>query len=498
MIKTSKVNRFISITLIFLMTGYSLTSCKSTNSVSSKKKKQPNVIVILSDDQGWGSTSVQMDPNDPHSASDFIKTPHLEKLAKEGMIFSNGYAAHPNCSPTRASVLTGKTPAQLKFTDIIDRHTGPFFEGNKLIPPMHVNGLPDEEITIAELIKTYTPAYQTAHFGKWHLGAGGPEKHGFDTSDGPTGNRHGNKKYKDDPKNIFGITEKGINWMNEQVKNDRPFYLQLSHYATHLGIEASETTLSKKAEEEAGTRHNQINFAAMSEDLDKGVGMIMKEIEKLGIKENTYIIYLSDNGTYPTQNPSNINGPIHGWKATLWEGGIKVPFIIAGPTIEKGYAPASVSSFDILPTVCDWIGIKNIPSDIDGGSLAPIAAKETSRVNRNNDYLLFYFPHYQHKKGTHPGVAIIKDDFKMIKFFEDNQTFLFNLKDDKEELNNLASIHTDKIKELDECITAYFIEHDIQLPQKNEEYRADKDQGLKYSDIKDKIIKEAYFITHSK
>ena len=163
-----------------------------------------------------------MDKCISESASDFIRTPNLEKLSKKWVVFSNAYAAHPNCSPTRASILTGKSPAQLQMTDIINRHDGVFFEGNKLNPPAHINGLPDKEITIAELIKSNLPFYQTAYFGKWHLAAGGPESHGFDDSDGETRNIEGNQKMKDNPKDIFGITSRALSWINTQVKAEKP------------------------------------------------------------------------------------------------------------------------------------------------------------------------------------------------------------------------------------------------------------------------------------
>lgn len=481
--------------LLVILTALFIISCNNQDT-SSEKGYHPNIILILADDQGWGSTSVQMAPGNTASASDFIKTPNLERLAERGVVFTNGYAAHPNCSPTRASILTGKTPAQLKMTDIVDRHNGPFFEGNKLIPPPHVYGLPENEQTIAELIKTNLPNYKTAHFGKWHLAAGGPQLHGFDASDGETSNREGNFKKEKNPKDIFGITKRGIKWMNEQVETGRPFYMQLSHYATHLGIEARQSSIERVGSYNPGERHTLVNHAAMSEDLDTGVGMILDEIEKLGIEDNTYVIYLADNGTYPTKNPSNINGPLHGWKATLWQGSIKVPFIVSGPDVKKGYTEVSVTSCDVLPTICDWLNIKNTPVNLDGGSLAPLLARENNSVDvqRNNDFLLFYFPHYQHQKGSHPGVAIIKDEYKMIKFYEDNSTLLFNLKEDAEETKNIADVLPAKVQQLNNLIDEYFSKHNIKLPLENKNYSPENDKGIKYVGVKNKLLTEPYFI----
>ena len=232
----------------------------------------------------------------------------------------------------------------------------------------------------------------------------------------------------------------------------------------------------------------------MSEDLDTGIGMLLDQIEKLGITENTYVIYLGDNGTYPTKNNSNINGPLHGWKATLWEGGIKVPFMISGPGIEQGYNSESVSSSDLLPTICDWLEINSLPKNIDGGSLASILTKKVSKVVRENDFIVFYFPHYQHEKGTHPGVAIVKDEFKLIKYYEEDMIFLFNLKEDRLELKNLASINPKKVIELEQLINDYFSKHNIKLPTVNNDYKSENDMGLKYEQVKKRLMSEAYFI----
>jgi len=481
--------------LLFITSSYSL-DCKAHEKPALRDSGKPNIILILADDQGWGSTSLQMDPNDTNSASDFVKTPNLERLAKKGLVFTNGYAAHPNCSPTRASILTGKTPARLRMTDIVDRHSGPFFEGNKLIPPPHVYGLPENELTIAEAIKNNLPEYKTAHFGKWHLAAGGPQLHGFDASDGETTNMEGNQEVDNNPKDIFGISKRGIKWMNEQVKAGNPFYLQLSHYATHLAIEAKQKTKEKVGDYKPGTRHNQVNYAAMSEDLDEGVGMILDEIQELGIEENTYVIYLADNGTYPTKNPSNINGPLHAWKATLWQGGLKVPFVISGPGIKEGYSSVPVTSCDLYPTICDLLKIIDVPSDLDGGSLTALASSETpeGEVQRLNDFLLFYFPHYQHQKGSHPGIAIIHKGYKLIKFYESNSSLLFDIKEDEEEIINLGKEFPGRVKEMERMADSYFSRYSIELPAVNEKYSAEGDPAGNYVDVKNKLVTEPYFI----
>ncbi|MGQ8337522.1 sulfatase [Sunxiuqinia sp. A32] len=471
------------------------TSCQRKNA-EQENVKSPNVIVILADDQGWGATSILMNKSISESKSDFIHTPNLERLAEKGVIFSNGYASHPNCSPTRASLLTGKSPAKLHLTDIVERHTGPLYEGNKLIPPTHIDGLPSKEITIAEIIKTNRPEYSTAHFGKWHLANGGPAMHGFDESDGETSNNEGNLRLDGNPKDIFGITSRAISWMDQQVNNETPFYLQLSHYATHLGMESKDETIAKIGSRTPGERHTNIKYAGMAEDLDEGVGLLLDEVDRLGISENTYIIYVADNGTYPTNNPGNINGPLHGWKATAWEGGIRVPFMIAGPGIEHAYSDLRVVTYDLFPTICEWLNIQKLPDGLEGGSLSEIvdSSQHEQAVSRANDFLVFHFPHYQLQKGSQPVSTIIKGDYKLYKLYEDNRFMLFNLKDDVDETLDLVSEKPEVVGELKALLEGYLESINAGLPTVNEDYNEATDPGLKYVDVKERMLAEPYFV----
>ncbi|MGY8731691.1 MAG: sulfatase-like hydrolase/transferase, partial [Pirellulales bacterium] len=300
------------------------------------KNRAPNFIVILSDDQGWGTTSIPYDPRIRQSKSDFFQTPNMQRIADAGMRFTQAYSAHTNCSPSRAALLTGISPAALHFSDIVDRNTGDYYIGNRLIPPAHVNHLDSDTQTIPERLKAHNSAYATAHFGKWHLNGGGPQAHGFDAGDGSTGNREGGLKTNlpDDPKRAYSITRSSVNWMNEQVSQNSPFYLQVSHYATHLGYQSKPETIAQLESRKPGKRHNNIQFGGMIEDLDTSLGKLLDAVDHLGIGDNTYIIYTADNGTYPTTDPENINGPLRGSKATLWEAGVRVPMMISGPGIE--------------------------------------------------------------------------------------------------------------------------------------------------------------------
>lgn len=483
---------------ILVLIFWSLGTSGSLQASSDSKKTEPNIIVFLTDDQGWGSTSLQCDKKIKDSKSDYMNTPNLEKLAARGVCFSNGYAPHPNCSPSRLSILTGKSPAQLKMTDIIGRNSGSHYKGNILNPPKHINAIPNEEMTIAEWIKKKNSNYRTAHFGKWHLGGGGPKKHGFDGGDGSTSNREGNGKDPEDPKQIFGIVTRGNRWMEEQVKASKPFYLQYSHYATHLKIQSKKSTLEKCEKRKPGKRHTIASFAAMTEDLDEGLGQVMQKVKDLGIDNNTYIIYLADNGSYPLDNPQNTNGPLHGWKATVWEGGIRVPFVVTGPGVKTKQSDTRVVGYDLFPTICEWIGIRDLPSGVEGGSLVQVLTDQKEEVKRPNDFLVFHWPHYQLAKGGQPTTALYEGPYKLIKFWEKNEYKLFNLNSDLQEVKDLSGQHKEVKERMSENMTAYLKNINAGLPKKNNQYKEDKDPGKKYRHVKEQLMNEPYFVISKK
>lgn len=455
-----------------------------------KAATDPNVILILVDDQGWGATSVLMDDQIPESASDFNRTPNLEKLAEAGMRFVQGYAPHPNCSPSRASIQTGKSPAKLHFTDIIGRVGGNENTTNRLIRPRHINGLVDNEVTIAELIKQHRPEYATAHFGKWHMKGGGPENHGYDVSDGSTGNGEGNRKYPQNPKDIFGITRRGISWIEENVEKNKPFFMMLAHYATHKYIENLPSTLKTFEESPGGTRHDHAAHAAMTYDLDTGVGMIMDKVKELGISDNTYIIYLADNGSFPGLNPANTNGPLRGWKATLWEGGIRSPFLIAGPGVKGGtLSRERVVGYDLYPTIAEWLGIKSISPEIEGGSLCNILKNAgNGQVSRPHDFLVFHWPRYVLSKGSHPSTVIFRGDYKLHKFYETGELRLYNIKEDIGENKPLNREHPHVVEVLHQAMQDYLKEIDAGMPRVNARYDEAKDPGRKFKDLKESLM----------
>ena len=403
--------------------------------------RQPNIVLILADDLGWTGTSVQLDPNEPESKSDFYQTPNIERMAREGMRFTNAYAPHPNCSPTRLAIQTGKSPAQLNMTDIIERNGGPFYRGLPMIPPRHIENIPSEELTIAELIKRAKPEYSTAHFGKWHLGGGGPGVHGYDEHDGPTTNREGRRR-PPDPKRTISITNSALDFLERKAR--RPFFLQVSYFAVHLRIHALPETIAKYRGVKPGARHNHPGHAAMTEDLDTGVGRILAKIDELDLAGSTYVIFTSDNGSYTHSRGRQVttNLPLRGQKASTWEGGIKVPMIVRGPAVEaNSVSRTAVIGYDLYPTICELLGVElPLPEGVEGGSIVGVLRNGgAGSVSRPRAGLVWHWPHYQTQRGTTPMSSIRLGDWKLSRFYETDEVRLYNLADDVGEAKDRAA-----------------------------------------------------------
>jgi len=448
----------------------------------SKEEEAPNFIVILTDDQGWGTTSIQYDPKVKQSASDFFQTPNMERIANAGMRFTQAYSAHPNCSPSRAALLTGVSPAAMHMSDIVDRHGGRLYIGNRLIPPKHVDDLDADLLTIPEMLKQRNPIYRAAHFGKWHLNGGGPEAHGFDVSDGPTGNREGTvpSNLPDDPKRAFSMTRSSIRFMEREVEKGNPFYLQVSHYATHLGYQATPDTLEGVKSRKPGDRHTSVQYGSMIEDLDLSIGYLLDAVKRLEITDNTYIIFTADNGTYPTEDPGNINGPLRGSKATLWEAGVRVPMMMSGPGIQPGsVSRVPAIGWDILPTICEIMGIEELDERVEGGSLLPVLLSErNATVQRQRKEFFFHWPHYQHEKKSKPDSTVIAGNYKLHYFWESKEMQLFDLSRDLAEKRDLSGEYPEITRQLYGKLRQYLEEIDAQLPLVNPNYSPNSDPAL--------------------
>ena len=449
---------------VFFIVGILLLlfACNLTD--PSKKENEinptsPNFILILADDQGWNGTSVKMMDNESGSKSDYFETPNLERFAQSGIRFSDAYASAPVCAPSRYSIQFGKTPARLSLirvgmnTDHIDH------EGFTSIP---------------KALKKINSNYRTAHFGKWGMGSN-PSVFGYDVSDGPTKNKDGNfdnnrsqweHVFKKDPKNIFSLTDRAIEFIDSSKEEEKPFYLQISHYAVHSNVESKEKSYAVLKDKPIGAQQKDLGFAAMTFDLDEGLGLLLNKIKELEIEDNTYIIYMSDNGSVPNipgakKYEKSYNFPLSRGKWDAYEGGVRVPLIISGPGIKNDTESATpVSGSDLLPTIIDLAGNKTIAlTEIDGGSFASILLnKNNKKIKRAVDGIFFHVPYKNGIALKRPHSAVRKGDYKLIKFQDDKSILLFNLVKDKMEQLNLATQKPEKVKELEKILDNYLTE----------------------------------------
>ena len=426
---------------------------------------KPNIIFMLSDDQSWNGLSVAMHPEFAGSKGSVVRTPHLEKLAASGLRFSAAYAPAPVCSPTRIALQTGKSPAQLGWTKAAPTMTAA--DGYKLISPRNIRSIARDDTTVAELLKT--AGYATAHYGKWHINGGGPEAHGYDESDGETGNGDAAPFKDPNPVDIFGMTTRAEAFMAKSSKSGKPFFIQMSFHALHYPENARAKTVASVRERIRGGNEKQVGRTAIAEDLDEGVGRVLAAIDKLGIAENTYVIYMSDNG-----GGGGKRGGLSGGKGSVWEGGIRVPFIVRGPGIKAGgFCAQRIVGQDLLPTFCELAGVKKpLPKGVEGGSLVPLLHGEDQAVKRPREELVFHFPHYQSADGPHS--ALILGNMKLLKFYETGETKLFDLSNDLSENIDLSTKVPKQTEALSKRLESYLKEVGAKLPIPNPDYDPNK------------------------
>lgn len=444
------------------------------------EKTLPNIVVFLADDMGWTGPGCY--------GSDLHLTPHLDQLAASGMKFTDGYAACTVCSPTRASVMTGKYPARLHLTDWIKGQNRP---QAKMVIPDWTMYLDLEETTIAELLKSQ--GYKTCHVGKWHLGDEPywPEYQGFDENVGgtdsgsPRGGYHlPNGIYKDARKGEYltdRLTDDAIAFIEASVdanfdaEKDEPFFLNFDYYTVHTPIQGKADYI--KAYEERlrpGQKHSNPIYAAMHQSLDESVGRVLDKLDELGIADSTVIFFLSDNGglSHKFGKETGIvdNAPLRRGKGSAYEGGHRVPFIVRWPGVTQSNSVSNepVCSVDLLPTICSIVGVK--PGLIDGVDLTPVLNDPHAGLDR--DALYWHYPHY-HAGGDGldglaqgPYGAIRQGDWKLIEFYEDMRFELYNLANDISESNNLATTHPELAEELRAKLHQWRKEVDAQMPTK--------------------------------
>lgn len=409
------------------------------NHAFSNPKEQPNIVFILADDMGTAQLGCY--------GSDYYQTPNIDKLASEGIRFTNAYAAAAICSPTRASIMSGKYPARLQLTDYIP---GTVKEKEILSVPDWQQFLALSEITFAEVLSEN--GYETALFGKWHLSKDkrpprslehNPDQQGFHESFvtyKPQGKN--NAKWQNpeiDAHNIDTITSRSIDFLKRH--QNKPFFLMLSHNAIHDPLMSKSKLIGKYKNHPLNDKaENHPVIGAMVESLDISVGRILSAIGELGLSENTIVVFFADNGgkhSYAAQIPFRSG---KGW---LYEGGIREPLIVKWPSrsLAGSTCDDMVSSIDFFPTFIEMAQLK-MPKikGIDGVSIVPaILGKKLAR-----EILYWHYPHYHYGSGMKPASAIRWDDYKLIEWYEqeltDSSNFveLYNLKDDIGEQNNLA------------------------------------------------------------
>jgi len=449
------------------------------------KVARPNFVFILADDLGYMDVGF-------NNSKTFYETPNLNSLASSGMIFTDFYAACQVCSPTRASIMTGKYPARTKTTN--------YFSGKrreKFEPASYETQMASEETTIAEALKEN--GYKTFFAGKWHLGGAGhlPTDQGFDINKG--GGVNGlPRSYFSPYKNVSNLppgpqgefltsrmANESVKFLEQMAGEKDPFLLYLSFYSVHTPLQAPKQLIdkykkkaaklgrtdveknfdvgrerqvfqSRKEKRKVRIRQSHATYAAMVESLDRAVGKILSRLDQLNLRGNTVVIFMSDNGgTSTSEGHPTSNLPLRGGKGWMYEGGIREPMVIRWPGVT---APGTVCdrpavSTDFYPTILEMAGMNSKQEQhIDGVSLAPLLRNPFAKFDRGP--IFFHYPHYGNQGGF-PASAVRMGDLKLIQDLEDGEFELFNLKEDISEHNDLSQLEAGKVKEMSGALNAW-------------------------------------------
>jgi arylsulfatase A-like enzyme len=429
----------------------------------------PNVMLILADDLGWTDLGC--------FGSDLYRTPHIDRIAREGMKFTQAYSACTVCSPTRASLLTGKYPARLRVTDWIPGRPP---ANPKLRVPDWTKHLPLAETTLAEVFRA--AGYATASIGKWHLGGAefAPTLQGFDLNiagtdlGSPTNGYFAPWKIATLPEGAPGeyLTERMGAEAGKFVRTavDRPFFLYLPHFAVHTPIQAPPATVAKYRDRAPPrARHTNPTYAAMIESMDDAVGRVLAALEARGMLDRTIVVFTSDNGGHL---PTTSNAPLRLGKGSCYEGGTRVPLIVRWPsvTVPGSVCTEPVITPDLYPTLLAMTGLRDAPGHrSDGVSLEPLLRQ---RGGIERDALFWHYPHYQlyQQGGTVPYAAIRAGDFRLIEFYDGRPTELYNLRHDPSEQHDLAAMQPEKVRALRTRLAAWRQDVGAQMPEPNPAY----------------------------
>ncbi len=472
-----------------LIAGLALISC-------SKEPQQKNVLFILADDYGYNDMS--------YRGSQFYETPNIDRIANEGTVFNDGYAACQVCSPSRASIISGKFPARHGITDWIGAASNEEWRKQnrytKLLPPDYNHVLESEYITLPEALKE--EGYATFFAGKWHVGEKGswPEDHGFDINKGgwdvgsPKGGffapyQNPNLKSGPDGENLsMRLAQETIDFMKSH--KDEKFLAYLSFYAVHAPIQTTEEKWAKYRQKaldngladkgyEMGkymafrqTQDNPI-YGGLVETMDDAVGMVLNALEELGLAENTMVVFTADNGGVAAGDAfSTSNLPLRAGKGNQYEGGIREPYFIKVPWLKNAVKESNtpVSGTDFYPTILDLIGADLKPDQhTDGVSLVPLLTGGEIAERP----LIWHYPHYGNQGGE-PTSIIRKGDWKLIHFYEGPRQELYNLAQDIGETTDLAAQQPDIVSQLNKELFDYLESVNARYPKVDPEYDAEK------------------------
>ncbi len=470
----------------------------STCSVASEAQSPPNIIIVLVDDLGYADVGC--------FGSVYYETPNIDRLAVEGMRFTDGYASAAICSPTRAAMMTGRYPARLGITDWIRPLAGqewteaqirarPSHQGGpnrKMLAPVNPRWMERDEITIAELLKD--AGYATGFIGKWHLGPPGwfPEDQGFDENDAgcdfghppsyfdPYPADHQRESFPNLPARKAGeyLTDREADeaetFIRTHASAQTPFFLALCHYAVHSPIRARADLIEHYENKQPpdGDGQNFPTYAAMVHSVDLAMGQVLDTLDELNLTENTIVIFTSDNGG-ATHFRATDNRPLRSGKGRPWEGGIRVPLIVRWPArIQAGTTSARpVASMDVLPTLCEAVGV-SAPDDrvIDGESFLPTLAGEAQTVDRT---LYWHFPQYWMGGRLRPYSIIRDGDWKLIRWYEDGRIELYNLGDDLSEAHDLVQTHPNMTRQLEAKLDQWLESVNAKMAKPNPSYEGD-------------------------
>ncbi len=430
---------------------------------------RPNIVVIMADDLGWFDTRFQ--------GNEDLETPNLDQFVREGMLFPQGYAAASVCTPTRAAMMTGMSPARLGITNHAPGHKdGMVPEGRQQAGAKRLTYLPIGATTIAERLRDEA-GYATGFVGKWHLshrpgndGEGTrwepqlrPEHQGYDLNIGGC-DRGGPPSYfepyripalaprKEGEYLPTRLADECIAFIEKNRKG--PFFLTFWNYSVHYPIEAPEDLIKKYKSRKV----KNPAYAAMIEGMDRSIGRVLESLDDHGLAENTLVIFTSDNGSLFG------NGPLRANKGHLYEGGIRVPWAVRWPgKIEPAsQCDVPIITTDVFPTLLEVAGLQPAPdTPQDGESLVPLL---TGSGGLKRGSLFFHYPNYAFHKQNRLGGAVRKGDFKLIRFYDDDSVELYNLKSDLGEKNDLAATLPEKAAELRAELDRWLVESSAEMP----------------------------------